>query len=625
MALKPLLKSKVDELFARWLSDPETQLNLKENLRQLCHGESITLQHLTSPKSSSKQSPRLRPSSPPYSPNSTKLPNPRSPRRALSNKNKANNGSPRINLPNSSKDNSKKVSLSQDHIDSTPSNESLVESEKENNKNVISFQTGTSSIQTSVSAGRETEKAKRRENKGQISNNLNNVKVPQFYYPYGKPVINSNRDEHLQKALQEIGKLEDGKAYKQHMKTITKACNLPLYWKALLFHASGGEKQGYITKDSFTAMWKRVFLPCHDEVARFVKLAAKPDCNYLEEDDFFILIQDIVDSHPGLTFLQEAPEFHSRYINTVIARIFYSVNRSWSGRVTISELRKSSLLQTLCVLEQEDDINQITDFFSYEHFYVIYCKFWELDKDHDLYISREDLARHNDHAISAKVIDRIFSGSVIKGSSLKEGRMSYPEFVWFLMSEEDKKHPTSIEYWFRCMDLDGDGVISMYEMEYFYDEQMQKMESLGIEKLPFEDCLCQMLDLVRPKVSGKITLADLKNCKMANIFFDTFFNLDKFLDHEQRDPFANARDFDSDVSEPSDWEKYAAEEYEILVAEEGSNDQEEIQYEDDFEPDDEDLIQQELKRVQQSNNAQFLDSNNKEDDIYDFSSNNLGY
>lgn len=30
------------------------------------------------------------------------------------------------------------------------------------------------------------------------------------------------------------------------------------------------------------------------------------------------------------------------------------------------------------------------------------------------------------------------------------------------------------------------------------------------------------------------------------------------------------------MSEPSDWEKYAAEEYEILVAEEGSNDQEEM-------------------------------------------------
>jgi hypothetical protein len=50
-------------------------------------------------------------------------------------------------------------------------------------------------------------------------------------------------------------------------------------------------------------------------------------------------------------------------------------------------------------LQDEDDINQVTDFFSYEHFYVIYCKFWELDKDHDLFIDREDLARHNDHGL----------------------------------------------------------------------------------------------------------------------------------------------------------------------------------------------------------------------------------
>lgn len=42
------------------------------------------------------------------------------------------------------------------------------------------------------------------------------------------------------------------------------------------------------------------------------------------------------------------------------------------------------------------------------------------------------------------------------------------------------------------MDLDGDGFLSMYELEYFYEEQLQRMESLGIETLPFEDCLCQV-------------------------------------------------------------------------------------------------------------------------------------
>lgn len=124
----------------------------------------------------------------------------------------------------------------------------------------------------------------------------------------------------------------------------------------------------------------------------------------------------------------------------------------------------------------------------------------------------------------------------------------------------------SIEYWFRCMDTDGDGVLSMYELEYFYEEQCERMERMGIEPLPFQDLLCQMLDLVKPENQGwysinlaqdfelpvcsstfthcfalspgKITLGDLKRCRMAHIFFDTFFNLEKYLDHEQRDPFA---------------------------------------------------------------------------------------
>ena len=42
------------------------------------------------------------------------------------------------------------------------------------------------------------------------------------------------------------------------------------------------------------------------------------------------------------------------------------------------------------------------------------------------------------------------------------------------------------------MDLDGDGVLSMYELEYFYTEQVSKMEALGIETMVFEDCLCQV-------------------------------------------------------------------------------------------------------------------------------------
>lgn len=57
-----------------------------------------------------------------------------------------------------------------------------------------------------------------------------------------------------------------------------------------------------------------------------------------------------------------------------------------------------------------------------------------------------------------------------------------------------------------------------------------------------------MLDMIRPEIPGKISLGDLKKCKMTPIFFDTFFNLEKYLDHEQRDPFASQRDHDNEVN-----------------------------------------------------------------------------
>lgn len=413
------------------------------------------------------------------------------------------------------------------------------------------------------------------------------INIPRFYFPRGLPAPGpaANHDAAISTIEAAFTEFEEEKADIYEMGKIAKACGCPLYWKAPMFYAAGGERTGFVSVHSFIATWRKLLHSCHDDASRFIYLLAKPGCHFLEQEDFIPLLQDIVDTHPGLTFLKDAPEFHSRYITTVIQRIYYGVNRSWTGRITMMELRRSNFLQTLALLEEEDDINQITDYFSYEHFYVIYCKFWELDTDHDLYIDLKDLSRYNDHASSNRIIERLFSGAVTRGNAVqREGRMSYAEFVWFLISEEDKKNPTSIEYWFRCMDADGDGVLSMFELEYFYEEQCERMERMGIEPLPFQDLLCQMLDLVKPENTDKITLTDLKRCRMAHIFFDTFFNLEKYLDHEQRDPFAVQKDIDSDGPEPSDWDKYASEEYEILVAEETANEQlHEGSFDDDYE------------------------------------------
>ncbi|XP_054270322.1 uncharacterized protein LOC128991453 isoform X3 [Macrosteles quadrilineatus] len=423
--------------------------------------------------------------------------------------------------------------------------------------------------------------------------------IPRFHFPLGKPGEQAQVEMTTVNLRQLFLSFPNQQATKEHFAAVTKACGCPLYWKAPLFIACGGEKLGYVELNTIIEYWRNLCSTCHDPASRFLRIASRSSTRqYLLPEDLMGLVQDVVDTHPGLTFLKEAQEFHSRYVHTVISRIYYCVNQSWSGQITLPELRRSDFLRVVETLEREDDINQVTQYFSYEHFYVIYCKFWELDRDHDLFIDKNDLARHSDHgeyqALSSRLIDRIFSGTVTRGKMASQlngspdAKMSYTEFVWFLLAEEDKQHPRAIEYWFRCMDLDGDGYLSMYELEYFYDEQLQRMEAIGIECLPFEDCLCQMLDMIRPSIPDKISLSDLKRCKMTPIFFDTFFNLEKYLDHEQRDPFASQRDHDTEDNENeqmSDWDRYAAEEYELLVAEEGGNDNhDDFSYEDILSP-----------------------------------------
>nr|XP_049462769.1 uncharacterized protein LOC120950293 isoform X2 [Anopheles coluzzii] len=404
--------------------------------------------------------------------------------------------------------------------------------------------------------------------------------IPQFHFPNGKPPPTITTETTMQRLEQVFDKLPNYECTRDNFQVIVQMCQVPQYWRLPLFMCTQLTPNGAVDGDKFLHFWRQMTSFCHDAASRFVFIMSRGDRTrpYILPEDFAPLIQDVVDTHPGLAFLKEAAEFHSRYVHTVIARIFYNVNRSWTGKITTTELRKSNLLDVIQLLEEEEDINQIMAYFSYEHFYVIYCKFWELDRDHDLYIDQQDLARHNDHALSSRMIERIFSGCVTRSprrgnnNPMIQGpngpKMSYTDFVWFLLAEEDKSHPTAIEYWFRCMDVDGDGVLSMYELEYFYEEQQHRMESLGIETLPFEDCLCQMLDMIKPATPGCVTLADLKRCKMTPIFFDTFFNLEKYMEHEQRDPFAQRENDDL-----TDWDRYAAQEYELLVAEEGGDTQ----------------------------------------------------
>ena len=54
------------------------------------------------------------------------------------------------------------------------------------------------------------------------------------------------------------------------------------------------------------------------------------------------------------------------------------------------------------------------------------------------------------------------------------------------------------------MDLDGDGVLSLFELVYFYEEVLQRLLDLDIDCLSVENTVCQILDMINPREKGEL-------------------------------------------------------------------------------------------------------------------------
>eukprot|EP00878_Enallax_costatus_P010472 GHUV01010934.1.p1 GENE.GHUV01010934.1~~GHUV01010934.1.p1 ORF type:complete len:441 (+),score=166.87 GHUV01010934.1:1036-2358(+) len=361
----------------------------------------------------------------------------------------------------------------------------------------------------------------------------------------------------------------------QFSTVVQEVCQLPTILAHPWFERLvAGSSSRLVSKAAFVDWWTSRQLVAAPATRRLWEVLRPDGKHYLTYADFRPLLQAVLQYHPGLEFLADTPEFQARYAETVIYRIFYTVNRSGSGRMSYRELRRSDLLEALFALEREEDINRVSRYFSYEHFYVVYCKFWELDSDHDFSLDKNDLARYNNCALTYQIVERIFEEAPRKFTSGVPGKMGYEDFVWFILSEEDKTTDTAIEYWFRCADLDCDGVITPSEMWHFYEEQMKRLEGLSQEPVLFEDVLCQLHDMLQPAHEGCYTLADIKRTRpQSSLLFNTMFNLHKFMAYENRDPFAlRAEQLGEEGQVLSDWDRFARGEYLRLAVEEEPED-----------------------------------------------------
>jgi len=355
--------------------------------------------------------------------------------------------------------------------------------------------------------------------------------------------------------------------------------NGPLYQRIIQLWNNENSQKNPLTVVTLLTLewyWKKEMEP-FDPPERFFRLVKQPDDNCILRDDFLPFIKSLLQDHPGLEFLANHAEFQEKYAVTVITRIFYSVNKCHSGRITSRQIRRSDLLESFSLVDEEEDINKVTRYFSYEHFYVLYCRFWELDNDRDYRITREDLLKYGDHSLSHMIVDRIFDSAPRPFEPDKVDReyLSYEDFIYFMLSEEDKSNEVSVRYWFNCVDVDGDERLNNMEMRSFYAVQLHRMQCMGHEIVPFEDMLCQMIDMIKPGNPDYLVAEDFmqpESSQVSGALFDALFNLNKYLLFEQRDPFVERQKREDEFE--TDWDRFACIDYNRLAMEEEAREEE---------------------------------------------------
>jgi len=81
-------------------------------------------------------------------------------------------------------------------------------------------------------------------------------------------------------------------------------------------------KSDAIGKQTFINFWLNEF-ESETVPKRTFKIIAQTNPNSIVPDDFKSLFKYLLETHPGLEFLQATPEFQERYADTVVMRIFF--------------------------------------------------------------------------------------------------------------------------------------------------------------------------------------------------------------------------------------------------------------------------------------------------------------
>jgi len=222
------------------------------------------------------------------------------------------------------------------------------------------------------------------------------------------------------------------------------------------------------------------------------------------------------------------------YLLVAQRKFFFFLDPKRSGKIYIKDMITSPIFSEFTENKEKRETQNalgetILNWFSITNFWRIYKKYIDLDKDKNGMLDKEELLKFNP-GITLIFIERIF-----EEYQKYENAIDFKQFIDFVLSLENRKHPASIQYIWRAIDVYHKNAVDTFVINMFYRQVVRKLMNRGKGEYKIDDIKDEIWDMIKPKNSNYITLQDVLNSPYSDTVLSLLIDAKAFYLHDQKE------------------------------------------------------------------------------------------
>eukprot|EP00933_Yihiella_yeosuensis_P025063 TRINITY_DN19436_c0_g1_i1.p1 TRINITY_DN19436_c0_g1~~TRINITY_DN19436_c0_g1_i1.p1 ORF type:complete len:185 (+),score=45.83 TRINITY_DN19436_c0_g1_i1:60-614(+) len=175
----------------------------------------------------------------------------------------------------------------------------------------------------------------------------------------------------------------------------------------------------------------------------------------------------------------------------------------------------------------------------------VYGAYLFLDVDQNGMLSKNELTRFGNGMLTDVFIDRVFEEyQTYRDSETGEREMDYKTFLDFVLATENKNTPQAIQYFWKLIDINGNGCIDGFVINYFFRAVLKLLQHKSSDIASVDDVKDEIFDMVKSKKPGVITFEDLVECRQGGTVLSMLIDAAAFWRYDNRESLMMEQDDD---------------------------------------------------------------------------------